>query len=74
MIEDSIRNKATFVISGMLSLFDVKLFLTKNVSQLISGYEDPLLNLGQLADPSKVKSSKFSLLNDVFNIMIINKE
>ncbi len=60
--------------AGMLGLFNVQLFLTKNVSQLISGYEDPLLNLGKIADPSKVKSSKFSLLNDVLNLITILKK
>ena len=65
MIENGIRTQSGFMISGMLNLFDVKLFMTRNVSELISGYTDPLLNLGQIADPSKVKSPKFSLLNDV---------
>jgi hypothetical protein len=64
LIEESIRNKMTFWIQGMLNIMNVPLFKTKTVKELITGFEDPLLNMGKYADPNKVKSSKFSLLND----------
>ena len=53
LIEESIRNKMTFWIQGMLNIMNVPLFKTKTVKELIAGFEDPLLNMGKYADPNK---------------------
>lgn len=72
MIEDATRTGVAFLMAGMFQIFNVKLFISKTVNELITGYNDPLLNLGRMADPSKVKSNQFSLLNGVnfINIFI----
>lgn len=65
MIEQVSKEGMEFLVSGMLQIFNIKLFMTKTVRELIVGYNDPLLNMARFADPKKVKSSKFGLLDEV---------
>ncbi|CAF1009200.1 unnamed protein product, partial [Brachionus calyciflorus] len=46
-----------------LILKDTRLFETKTVGELISGYTHPLMELGKKYMPDKFKDDKFSLLN-----------
>lgn len=69
MIEQILRNKFKNIesefLNSLLKLMNIKLFVTKTVGELISGYQDPLLKLAKTFEPNIVKSDKFSLLNDV---------
>ena len=53
-------------INTLINLLDVKLFITKSVSQLINGYDDQLITLGKNFVPN-VKINKFSLMAGVIN-------
>ena len=48
-----------FPIDWLMSTFDIKLFVTKKVGELISGYDDTLMALAELND------NKFSLTGGV---------
>ena len=56
---DSTANDLVF------KLFGTSLFVTRTVSELISGYSDPLMSLANTFLPSLVKEEKFSLMNGV---------
>ena len=47
-------------------LMDTKLFISRTVNQLISGYEDELLLMAKESRPDKVKSSRISLTLEAF--------
>ena len=47
-------------------LMDSKLFISRTVNQLISGYEDELLLMAKENRPGKVKSSRISLTLEAF--------
>ena len=47
-------------------LMDTKLFISRTVNQLISGYEDELLLMAKETRPGKVKSSRISLTLEAF--------
>jgi hypothetical protein len=69
MIENTL--KSNNIIEMMLTneLFKVlktKLFISKTVKELISGYADPLMSMAHILSPNKVKDDKFSLLNGVY--------
>ena len=66
-MENNNNNENDYSHIGINSLFNmlsIKLFVTKSIKQLISGYEDPLMNLAKNF-VSNVKESKFSLLTGV---------
>ena len=47
-------------------LLDTELFVTRTVGELISGYNDPLMDLANTFLPSLIKENKFSLMNGVY--------
>jgi hypothetical protein len=57
------------MVDDLLRLFNTKLFLTKTVGELISGYQDPLMALAKLFLPEVIKDDKFSLINGVILIL-----
>lgn len=67
MIEQIASNK--FDIFGksfansILNHLETKLIIKRSVKELISGYEDPLMELAQDYMPDFVKDNKFSLMN-----------
>ena len=70
LIEKISKSGSAFFMAGMLPLFSVTLFVKRTVNELLTGYDDPLLNLGKFANPKQVKTSKFSLMNDVIFILV----
>jgi hypothetical protein len=58
-----------FAINALFKLLDVNLFNIRTVEELISGYNDPILEWGKLFMPDMIKDSVFSLLNGVFNLI-----
>lgn len=66
MIEDSIRgNTQPFLVNYLTGMMDTRLFLRRSVKQLIYGYEDDLLDMAKDQMPEKIKSNRFSLIQDV---------
>ena len=54
------------------SLTSSKLFLTKTIDQLISGYSDPLIKMASIFERDKLKDGKFSLLLGVNFFLCLN--
>ncbi len=52
-------------------MMDSKLFITRSIGQLINGYEDELLAMAHEFEPEKIKSSVFSLLNNVMSFTFL---
>jgi len=50
-------------INLMFKMLQTKLFVTKTVGQLISGYDDPLMKMASIIMPNQVKNGQFSILN-----------
>ena len=68
MIENILKSKNILTILMINKLFKTlrtKLFITKTVKELLSGYEDPLMEMAHILNPNLVKDGKFSLLNEV---------
>jgi hypothetical protein len=55
-------------------LLDTELFVTRTVGELIYGYNDPLMDLANTFLPSLIKENKFSLMNGVYKLGILNNE
>ncbi len=76
MIEGSLKgNLQNFTAEGInliFKLFGTKIFITKTVKELISGYKDPLLTIAKQIIPNVVKSDLFSMLNGVRNLFILS--
>ena len=69
MIEESIRgNIDSSTVDMITSVFDTKLFISRSIGQLISGYEDDLLEASLQFNQNKVKSNVFSLTMGVRNL------
>ena len=49
----------------LTGMMDTRLFLRRSVGQLINGYEDDLLDMAKDQMPEKIKSNRFSLMQDV---------
>ena len=58
------------MVDDLLRLLNTKLFITKTVGELISGYQDPLMALAKMFLPEVIKDDKFSLINGVRNIRL----
>lgn len=69
MIEQTARSRfkelGPSLVNTLLAFLGTKLFETKTVGELISGYKDPLMELAKTFLPKIIKDSKFSLLNGV---------
>lgn len=59
------------LVNTLLGFLDTKLFVTRTVGELISGYTDPLMFLAKTFVPKLVKDDKFSLLNGVNYLKLI---
>lgn len=61
MIEDALHgNTDKSSVNLLTSMMSTRLFITRTVEQLISGYEDDLLDMAQYMMPDKIKSNIFS--------------
>lgn len=69
MIEQTARSRfkelGPTLVNTLLAFLGTKLFETKTVGELISGYKDPLMELAKTFLPKIIKDDKFSLLNGV---------
>lgn len=69
LIESAMINGSSILTApGINSAFFVlrtKIFETKTVKELISGYKDPLLTMAKIFVPGVVKDDHFSLINNV---------
>lgn len=67
MIEQASRSRFSelgpTLVNTLLAFLNTKLFLTKTVGELISGYKDPLMELAKAFMPQIIKDDKFSLIN-----------
>ena len=61
------------LVNDLLKLLGVKLFETKTVKELISGYKDPLMALAKMFEPGLIKDDEFSLINGVFNLIYLKR-
>jgi hypothetical protein len=72
LIETAVHGKSKefepFFTNILLDTFKTKLFETKTVGELISGYADPLMTIAKVVLPNIIKDNKFSLLNGVTNL------
>ena len=59
------KNIEQTAVDAVIRLFGSKLFETKTVGQLISGYNDPLMTIANILLPQVVKDKQFSLINGV---------
>ena len=69
MIEVGLQGKyqdlTAEAINLIFKIFRTKIFITKTVEELITGYEDPLLKIAKKYLPNVVTDDKFSMLNGV---------
>ncbi|CAF1030388.1 unnamed protein product [Brachionus calyciflorus] len=67
MIEQIKTGKFDFIDSsfanGVLNHLDTELFITRSIHELITGYNDPLMDLASTYMPSMIKGDTFSLMN-----------
>jgi len=72
LVETSLKGKFKDLtaegINIFFKLYGTKIFETKTVQELISGYKDPLLTLGKIFTPNIVKDDTFSMINGVSNL------
>lgn len=53
------------MVNGVFKLFGTEFFIKRNVSELITGYSDPILKMAKTFVPDLIKNDQFSLLNGV---------
>ena len=53
------------LVNGLFKLFNTKFFIKKKVSEILSGYKDPLLEMASKFVPDIVKDGTFSIINGV---------
>ena len=53
------------MVNLVINILYTKLFVTKTVGEIMSGYDDDIMYLASILDSDLVKSSKFSVLNGV---------
>ena len=54
-------------------MMETRLFVQRRVGQLMSGYEDDLLEMAQISMPDKIKSNQFGFLMGVRAIFVVIK-
>ena len=67
MVEELVKGRIDSIEIAEIVLLTTgsTLFVNKTIGQLLHGYIDPLLSTAFFFRPDKVKSAKFSLMNDV---------
>ena len=59
----STKDKSAFydmIANYMLKNLKIKLFITKTVGEVLSGYDDPFMKMAKNLDPNLPKDGKFS--------------
>lgn len=64
-MEKSLNINIFLPIGLLFDYFETKLFVSKSIKEIVSGYYDPLMHLAKEAVPNAVKEDKFGLLLNV---------
>lgn len=59
------KDSSPSMVNYLLDFLETRLFVTRSVGEIISGYNDPLMELAKMSMPKVVKDDKFSLMSGV---------
>lgn len=64
-VEKSLNIKIYLPMGLFFDYYETKLFVSKSIREIISGYYDPLMHMAKEALPNEVMEDKFGLLLNV---------
>lgn len=73
MVEKLYKNNQNFPLNFIFDYFDTKLFITRTIKEMVSGYYDPLLDIAIMYSPERINSNQFSInlnVNIFFEFLI----
>lgn len=64
-IEKSLKMNQNFLMNSLFWHLEADLFISRSVSDIVSGYYDPLMQLAKETMPDKITTDRFGLMLEV---------
>lgn len=61
MIEKLSKDNQILPLNFLFDFFDTKLFISRSIKEIVSGYYDPLMDMAMMYSPERIASNQFSI-------------